>query len=181
MYYYEIYIIINSKGMKDEIKKIVFRKNIKNLSKILLFKKKKIVNPLFDNTDSKFLNNLNSKKIDSEIMLMKSKFDYYLDKLKNNNIFIRDYKILNNNSFNNINNINKKNNNNKIKNYSLPDIFNSSNCKQLVKNEINLKLKRPKLFLFTNKKDFNINHTSLNKFRNKSLNNIFNNTNLINE
>ena len=170
---------MNSRGIKEEIKKIAFRKNLKNHIKVLLFKKKKIMFPLFDNTHSKYIDSLNNKKMNSEILLMKSKFDYYLDKLKNKNIFMRDYKNINNNSNNNINN----KNNNEIKNFSLPDIFNSYKLKhEEKKNKIHI-LKKDKLLLSTKNKVFNlkynISYTTLNKFRNKSLCNIFNKTKLM--
>ena len=170
-----------------EIKKIVFRKNLKNHIKFLLFKKRKNINPMFDCKSPKFLDTLDNKKINSEIFLMKSKFDYYLDKLKNENIFQRDYSKFNNHSMNNIDNTNKKNNNNKIKNFSLPDIFNSSKLKleeNKNKNKIYI-LKRPKLSLTTKNKivnlKYNINYNNLNISKNKSFNNIFKKINLTNE
>ena len=168
-----------------EIKKIAFKKNLKNHIKLLLFKKRKNINPIFENKSPKFLDSLDNKKISSEIFLMKSKFDYYLDKLKNENIFHRDYSKFNNHSMNNIDKTNKQNNNNKIKNFSLPDIFNSSKPKlQENKNKIYI-LKRPNLSLTTKNKIFNlkynIKHNSLYKWKNKSFNNIFNKINYINE
>ena len=78
-----------------EIKKIAFKKNLKNHIKLLLFKKRKNINPIFENKSPKFLDSLDNKKISSEIFLMKSKFDYYLDKLRNNKIFRRDYSLIN--------------------------------------------------------------------------------------
>ena len=126
-----------------EIKKIAFKKNLKNHIKLLLFKKRKNINPIFENKSPKFLDSLDNKKISSEIFLMKSKFDYYLDKLKNENIFHRDY---------------SKFNNNKIKNFSLPDIFNSSKPKlQENKNKIYI-LKRPNLSLTTKNKIVNLKY-----------------------
>ena len=78
-----------------EIKKIAFKKNLKNQIKLFLFKKRKNINPIFENKSPKFLDSLDNKKISSEIFLMKSKFDYYLDKLRNNKIFRRDYSLIN--------------------------------------------------------------------------------------
>ena len=87
--------------MNVEIKKIIFRKNLQSRINLLLDKNnkkketKKDINLILNNKNSKYSNALLNKKINSEMMLLKSKFDYYLDKLRNNKIFRRDYSLIN--------------------------------------------------------------------------------------
>ena len=120
----------------------MINKKSKNLNKInqknrlaLFMSKRKT--PIIHKNRSKYLDSLFTKRIESQILLEKTKIDYYLDKYQNNNNFHRDYSIFYNSNSNNNNNSNSNSNTNSnslrnksndkiMKNNSLPNIKNSS-------------------------------------------------------
>jgi hypothetical protein len=173
--------------MNVEIKKIIFRKNLQSRINLLLDKNnkkketKKDINLILNNKNSKYSNALLNKKINSEMMLLKSKFDYYLDKLRNNKIFRRDYSLINIKK--NPKNINtesfykyKFNNlNNNIKNKILPDIFNYQRASEEFGNKFKI-IKKNMSFSPTNYNINNIsfNNSMINKYTIKNENDIIN-------
>ena len=168
-----------------EIKRIIFRKNLQKHIKFLLLNKKdkeerKTLNSLFlNNKRSKYLDTLHNKMANSEILLMKSKFDYLLDKLKYKNMFRRDYSLLDHKSNNNIINISRNKNNKELKNMSLPNIFNNYESKQEECKKKIFILKKPKLLqskinIINNKND--INKKKFHNFTFQTLKKSFTNT-----
>ena len=103
------------------------RKTQKNRINLFLIKRNKQKNPSINKKRSKYLDDLFSKRIESQMLLEKSKIDYYIEKYRNYKNFHRDYAIffsdnINNNINNNILILNKNKSLNIIKNRSLPNI-----------------------------------------------------------
>ena len=158
----------------------MFRKISKNLNKIILknreyshnFRSNKQVIPIIKQKRSKYLDNLFLKRIESQIMLEKSKLEFYFEKLQNKNYFRRDYSIFindNNNSFD-VQNANK---NKFTKVISLPDI---SNGKKSSKNRLiskNIKLDNKRIIPNIYKEEINLSCKP--NFSNKYVNNKINN------
>ena len=66
---------------------------LRNRLHLFLAKREKGTNQNIDKKRSYYLDNLLNKRIQSQLVLQKSKIDYYLDKLNNKNNFHRDYSI----------------------------------------------------------------------------------------
>ena len=103
----------------------------KNRINLFLTKRNNQINPIIKKKRSKYLDDLFSKRIESQMLLEKSKIDYYIEKYQNYKNFHRDYSIfynLNNNINNNILIINRNKTLNLIKNKSLQNITDRKIC-----------------------------------------------------
>ena len=177
-------IIKNTNNFKRKIKK--------NRSNSSITERKENNNNSLLKKRSKYLDNLLTKRIESQILLEKSKIDYYIDKYQNYKNFHRDYSI-----FYNDNILKHKTNYKFIKNGSLPNIADkkkntndkcisknkSYDNKKIFPNLYKLDIHRPN---FTNKYVNNkihyifCNRNNRNQIQNLFKNNIFKTKNVIN-